>query len=362
MDPLNRRSFLARAAGLAALPVLTPAARLFAEDTPAPAGPERKSLVTDKQLEATRKGLEWLAKNMSGKGKAAPWGQSAPVAVTALAGCAFMADGHLPGRGKYGDQLKRAIEYVLGCSAKNRKGYLADPQDGQSRMHGHGFATMFLAEAFGMMMLNDEMANKMRQAIEKAVDVIEYSQTTLGGWGYMPEPTYDEGSITVAEVMALRSCRNAGFKVEKKVINKGIDYLKKSANSDGSFKYSLQGGGGGGTVALTAGAVASMQLFGEYEAKEVKKGLEFLKKNKGQVKQGGGGWGHFFYSALYATMAAYFAGGSLWEEWFPPFRDELVKSQRPDGSWAGEFDNAYCTAYGVLTLAVPYQYLPIFQV
>ncbi|MCE9582104.1 MAG: prenyltransferase, partial [Planctomycetes bacterium] len=99
-------------------------------------------------------------------------------------------------------------------------------------------------------------------------------------------------------------------------------------------------------------------LFGEYEAKEVKKGLEFLKKNRAQ---GGMRGGHMYYGNLYSTMAAYYTGGSFWEDWFPSMRDQYIKDQQADGSWAGEYDGGYCTAFAVLTLAVPYQYLPIFQ-
>lgn len=357
LPSLDRRNFLLSSLGLAALPFAGIASRAFGEDKPAEPPPvERKNLITEGQIAATRKGLEYLKKIQGKKGE---WGQSVHVATTSLAGCAFLAEGHQPGRGKYGNCVQLAINYLLNCSKTSRKGYIAEPNGDQSRMHGHGFAAMFLGEAYGMMSTADESQKKMETAIKKAVGIIAYSQTSLGGWGYMPEPTYDEGSVTVSSVMALRSCRNAGFQVDKKVIEKGIGYLKKSANPDGSFKYSLQGGGGGGTFPLTAGAVASMQLFGEYEAKEVKKGLEFLKKNR--QNQVGGNWGHKFYGNLYATMAAYYAGGQTWEEWFPTMRDLYCKEQQADGSWQGEYDGAYCTAFAVLTLAVPYQYLPIFQ-
>ncbi|MEK7467290.1 MAG: prenyltransferase/squalene oxidase repeat-containing protein [Planctomycetota bacterium] len=358
MSLFDRRSFLTRSLGLAALPFAGAASRALGEDKPAEPPPvERKNLITEGQIAATRKGLEYLRKVQDSK--KGSWGGSVQVAVTSLAGCAFLAEGHQPGRGKYGECVQKAINYILNCSKSSRKGYISEPAGDQSRMHGHGFASMFLGEAYGMMKMDDDTRTKMESAIKKAVGIIAYSQTQLGGWGYVPEPTYDEGSVTVAEVMALRSCRNAGFQVDKKVIEKGIGYLKKSANPDGSFKYSLQGGGGGGTFPLTAGAVASMQLFGEYEAKEVKKGLEFLKKNR--QNQVGGNWGHKFYGNLYSTMAAYYAGGQFWEDWFPTMRDEYIKTQQGDGSWQGEYDGTYCTAFAVLTLAVPYQYLPIFQ-
>ena len=53
---------------------------------------------------AVAKGLRWLAsrQNQDGSfGDQRQWGPS--VAITSLSGLAFMSDGHLPGRGAYGD-------------------------------------------------------------------------------------------------------------------------------------------------------------------------------------------------------------------------------------------------------------------
>jgi hypothetical protein len=62
-----------------------------------------------------------------------------------------------------------------------------------SRMHGHGFATLALAEAYGMAPRNE----RLKQALTAAVGVIERSQSPEGGWYYFPHPVNHEGSVTV---------------------------------------------------------------------------------------------------------------------------------------------------------------------
>ena len=44
--------------------------------------------------------------------------------------------------------------------------------------------------------------------------------------------------------MALRAARNAGLHVPNQTIDRCIEYVKKSQNADGGFRYMLQGGPG----------------------------------------------------------------------------------------------------------------------
>jgi hypothetical protein len=60
-------------------------------------------------------------------------------------------------------------------------------------------------------------------------------------------------------------------------------------------------------------------------------------------------------------------GGDYWSRFFPKLLRVLADAQRPDGSWAlesaddSEYGNVYTTSLAVLTLATPYQMLPIYQ-
>ena len=61
-------------------------------------------------------------------------------------------------------------------------------------------------------------------------------------------------------------------------------------------------------------------------------------------------------------------GGNYWQRFFPPLLKALVANQHADGSWDAEsgdddsmYGNVYTTSMAVLTLATPYQILPIYQ-
>ena len=69
------------------------------------------------------------------------------VGITGLAALALMADGHLPGRGEYGDNVARALDFVLANSSEI--GLLA-AETSHGPMYGHGFAALFLGEIYGM--------------------------------------------------------------------------------------------------------------------------------------------------------------------------------------------------------------------
>ena len=91
-------------------------------------------------------------------------------------------------------------------------------------MYGHGFATMFLAECYGM-----SPRPELREKLTHAVQLIVDTQNSEGGWRY--QPTREQAadiSVTVCEVMALRAARNAGLHIPKDTIEHAITYIKKS--------------------------------------------------------------------------------------------------------------------------------------
>ena len=74
---------------------------------------------------------------------------------------------------------------------------------------------------------------------------------------------------------------------------------------------------------------------------------------------------YFFYGSFYAVQAFHWAGGERWERFWAPFRRNLLTGQNADGSWTGkdtqtELGNVYPTAFSLLMLEVPVEYLSIF--
>jgi squalene cyclase len=313
--------------------------------------------ITPKLEESLDKGLAWLAKNQSRDGSWSAQGGDAgyqyQMAMTGLAGLSFLAAGHSPGRGKYSANVSRAIEFVL--KNQDRDGLITSRNDGY-QMYGHGFAMTFLAEAYGMDCGTD-YHERIRQALITAVKKTGQAQSFRGGWYYSPNSGSDEGSVTVTQVQALRSVRNAGIEVPEKVISQAIEYIKQCQNQDGGIRYSVQSGQQS-TPALTAAGVEVFLMAGRYRTNELARACEYLKKNLDPRRSAG----HDFYTHFYGVQAMFHVGGDYWSRYFGSLRDRLITTQRSDGSWQGDhIGSTYGTALATLMLAVPYRYLPIYQ-
>lgn len=320
----------------------------------------RPDMVTPETEQAIQKGLAYLARTQARNGcwRSEAMGGMYPTAMTALAGLALMAAGNTPCEGEYAENVRRAVYYLL--SSTNRTGYITAMAEEQRGMHGHGFALMFLAQAYGAEP-DPDLQRKLHEAISRAVALTVKSQSVNGGWLYAPDQNGDEGSVTVTQIQALRAARNAGIKVPKSTIARACEYIAKCANEDGGISYSLMSRGSS-RPAISAAAVATLYNAGQYENPVALKALAYLKKllkgsNSATVFQG-----HRFYALLYISQAMFFSSDEDWREFYPKHRDELIKQQNPDGSWQGDFaGHIYGTAIALLVLQLPYQYLPILQ-
>jgi hypothetical protein len=271
-------------------------------------------LVTDEVHAAVRRGHQWLAKAQHPDGY---WAQDigfklntdyrvtqadAPhVGVTALCLMSFLAGGHLPGRGEYGELLNRGIDFVLRCVREN--GYIADYG---TRMYSHAFATLVLAEVYGMTRRQD-----VRSALQKAVNLIVDSQNAEGGWRYKPFARESDMSITVCEVLALRSARNVGITVPVSTIRAAELYVERSAVTEnsgasrlrwgsslleegGAFRYQLQHHSRA-TFPLTAAGVTTLYAAGNYDHKMIPDAFQYLQGQLREFNRLFGPDGHYFF-------------------------------------------------------------------
>jgi hypothetical protein len=295
------------------------------------------------------RGLSWLAQQQADDGSYGGHSHYGPhVGITGLAGLAFMADGNMPGRGPYGEVVARALGFVLAHGSES--GLLA-AETSHGPMYGHGFATLFLAEVYGM-----DRRSDTREALRRAVRLIVDTQNDEGGWRYQPVRHDADISVTVCQVMALRAARNAGVYVDKTVVDNAIEYIKASQNPDGGFRYMLDSGGS--AFARSAAGVAALQYAGIYGGEEVDRGLRYIQRFTPPREET---VGHYFYGHYYAAQAMYLAGDVEWSAWWPAVRDELIQKQAADGFWRGQAGQEYGTAMALIILQMPNRLLPIFQ-
>jgi hypothetical protein len=332
----------------------------------------REYLGTPASESAVRKALAFLAVSQESDGHWDGGNYKADVGITGLCLMSFLAAGHQPGRGRYGVTINEAIDYI--CRQVRMSGNLSAPgliqdrsQQGGPPMYGHGFATLALAESYGM---TDRRDLKMK--IEAAIRLIEDKQTQNprdpmhdGGWRYQPQQGDADISVTIVQVMALRAARNAGLKVPQSTIDRAVAYMKRCVNpADGGFSYQVGQQQSG--PARTGAAVLSLIMAGQRNSPECRSGLRYLMEHPYDRANIVPYREHFYYALYYVTQAMYQAGGVYWLQWFPPVRDELVRSQSADGSWSRDDNNSeagpvYATAMAVLVLQVPAGLLPIYQ-
>lgn len=362
----------------------------------------RETLFTDRTDEAVEGALRWLAErqNRTGEAKGSwnatigfkindgyrpdpqlqPPGGLPHLGVTALAGMAFLAGGHLPGEGPYGEVVQGALDFVL--SSVSEDGYITC---NGSRMYSHAFSLLFLAEVYGM------TGNAiLRDRLDRAVEFTFKSQNAVGGWRYAPGAQDSDMSITVCQVVALREARNIGIKVPKTHIDKALKYVMDSAvtrpaSERGAFLYQHKDVPfNRNSFALTAAGLTTIYQAGLYTNGDVQRFcrdnsigripnindcLTYLEQSYNAVLQDYDDHYFYFYGNYYAAQAMYTRGGEMWRNWYAMVRDDLLErslrstgARGPETSWRARYvGDVFSTAIAAVILQVPKHYLPIFQ-
>jgi len=337
--------------------------------------------------ETIKKGLAWVARTQLRDGRWEGVNGQYAVSMTALGGMSLLCEGSTIREGKYRDNIKRAVTWLMDRVQSNGLiGVPSSPSEGGRYMYGHGFAVMFLSCVVGE---EDNAARrtKLVELLEKACKYSRDAQTNRGGWGYVSAKdgsNFDEGSVTITQVQGLRAARNAGIIVPNDAIKMSQKYLADSTNEQGGVQYSLAFGGGGrgeGRPALTAAAICCGFGFGDYQGETVKKWLKYCQNHLGTPGDGRR-MGHDEYTHYYYAQVVYVLGDDRFKKLFPDARsdeliswtkyrktvfDEYKRTQSADGSWSHDSWTArmvgpiYVTACYLTVLQLDKGVLPIYQ-
>jgi hypothetical protein len=315
--------------------------------------------VTAEVHAAIERGLAWLSRNQAADGSwhnAGGYG-SYPTAMTGLAGMALISSGSSPTRGRHWREVRRSVDFLLKHADPNN-GVISVPAEEGRSMYGHGFATLYLASVYGMEE-DVKKQERLKRVLDKAVQLIAAAQSSAGGWIYTPDSNSDEGSVTVTQIQALRACRMAGIVVDKKTIDRAVDYIKRCQNKDGSIRYALHSGPDG-RPAITAAGVAVLYNAGIYDDQPfVENAVQYCKR---QIQVRVDNTGHHFYTHLYWSQALYQRGGDDWKDYYQKVAAYLLEQQKRDGSWEGDgIGSVYGTAIALTILQLPYALAPIYQ-
>jgi hypothetical protein len=329
--------------------------------------------LTGASEDSLARGIDWLARHQGPEGN---W-TSNDLGLVSMGALAFLAAGHLPGRGEHGDTVSRSLDYVV-RNAKHSG--LLNIADARRDMYNHGLSAFVLGQAYGV---SDD--RRIGPALDRALKVIAQTQCGDGGWDYVAraQPNGHDLSLAVMQAKALRSAVDSGLEVPPEVIRKAIQSVRQhytpkgcsprepedvQRQHPGQFTYSK--GGGNATVAMAAAGVVCLQEFAQYDDWRIDKSMEVICKairEKCQPDKVSRGRAPFdAYTLYYVGQALYQVGGDRWREHYPLLRDALVNSQRDDywpanGRVSGRPGDLYMTSAACFVLAMPYRYLPILQ-
>lgn len=333
--------------------------------------------ITNESEQALDRGLAWLARNQGPEGN---W-ESNDLGVVSMGVLAFLSAGHMPGRGKYGDTVERALEYVIRNAKPSGMLNIADQH---REMYNHGLATFVLGQAHGM---TDDP--QLGRVLDRALKLIYNAQCEDGGWDYQARRQRNghDLSLAVMQAKAIRSAVDSGLEVPPEVVNLAIESVrrhyrpKNGASSgddrerqgEGAFTYN----GGKTTTAMAAAGVVCLQEFGKYDDWRIPKSMDYVTRDIERAKSSRNKDGKppfDAYTLYYVGQALYQVGGEDWREHYPKLRDTLVESQHADqrdpledGWWTdtrhlgGKPGRLYGTAVACFVLAMPNRYLPILQ-
>jgi hypothetical protein len=329
-----------------------------------PAIPASARIENPRVRRVVSQGLDWLAYNQHKLGHWTANGRY-PTAMTALAGMAMLSEGSTATQGKYSENIRRAVDYIVRQSRPN--GLIGDPLRDDRYTYGHGFSMLFLSQVLGDEEDEDRRA-ELVDVLTRAVQFTGQAQTQAGGWGYVSAKDgggFDEGSTTITQVQGLRGCRNAGIPVPKEIIDKAIEYIQNCTLPEGGVQYSSKGGGG--RPAITAAAIACLFNAGQYDNQFVPKMLKYCEQNLGSDTRSS--YGHWHYAHFYYAQVQYREGGERWETYRNEIDAKLLREavevkigDKTGVQWSqGYIGPVYTTALNLIILQLDNAALPIYQ-
>ncbi|MEI6083545.1 MAG: prenyltransferase/squalene oxidase repeat-containing protein [Verrucomicrobiota bacterium] len=280
----------------------------------------------------------WADSGMGGSGK--------QPAIAGLAILALLAHGDDPNSGPYAPAIKRGLNFLLKIQ-DSRTGYIG------SSMYNHGFATLALAEAYGAV-----QDDRLGPALEKAValSLSSQSRNPEGAWRYAPESRDADTTASGAIFVSLIAARNAGLAVPEDAIKKALVFYKKCALPGGGFGYTGQDGPSGPRNAI---GLLAFALARQKDNAAFKDGLRAVARVDGNEMRSGGGYP--FYYEYYAAQALFQSDSKAWNEWNQANLKRLAATQTAEGSWESQNGPVFSTAAGLLSLALNYRFLPIYE-
>jgi hypothetical protein len=300
--------------------------------------------------------------------------------MTGLALLCYLGRCETPDSPFYGDNVMKGILYLIELQKKNPQGFICEKSEPISSAYEHGIATYALGEMYTLARMGSKALPGLREAFEKGVQLIIEHQNESGGWDYYTKlavegkknSTRNDLSVTGWQYQALKAAKLTGLKIDglHTSISKAVKYIEGTQSKDGGFgttnreehynQWNMTPVGALGIATLGKGATAS-----EFK-KAIAFSVDLITKEPPEWEGANsyGAPGNKLYTWYYYQQAFFQAGGEPWKMWNDKILPQVIKAQKPDGSWVHPSggqggDNVYGTALCTLMMEVYYRYLKV---
>ena len=347
----------------------------------------------DKVRDGVTGGLQWLQKHQDPDGKwssaefmkhdppndlcTGPGSAMHDVGVTGLALLAFLGDGSTLRYGKYRENIKRGIVWLV--DQQDPETGLIGVEAGQGYLYNHAIAALALVEAHGL-----SRYRVLKKKAQRAIDYIERARNPYKVWRYYPRDGDNDTSITGWMVFALKSAKEFGLKVDEQALKYSLSWFDEVTDpSTGQCGYTKRGESSSRELGLedkfpsskTESLTAVAALCRIFLGQKPKDHPVLLAAADTMIKKppvwNTADGSIDFYYWYYGSYAMFQIGGKHWKRWQKAMHPALLKTQRrkgaakgswdPVGAWGHQGGRVYSTAIGVLSLEVYYRYSPLLR-
>jgi hypothetical protein len=338
----------------------------------------------------------WGAGSHSRQDVMDPHAVPADPATTSMVGMALMRAGNTPTKGKYSNQLRKAMRYLVdqvenSSPASSTITNLSATQI-QAKLGSNIdviLTAQFLSNALDHLQHDQEMEGRVQRALDVCVSKIQKAQNTDGsfegsGWAGVLQSSFAS--------TALEEALSRGANVDEDALQRSRDFQKGNYDhKTGNVKTDM----GAGVVLYS---VSGSTRASAKEARRVQEEMEKAKKenklpqsapptvenlqkigfdkddalryatayevyNSAKVKAQqedvmdgfGSNGGEEFLSYLQTGESMIIGKDTQWSSWYNNMSGRLLKIQNDDGSWSGHHcitSPVFCTATCVLILSV----------
>jgi len=371
---------------------------------------DTSSIVHSRELvdASLTKGLEWIANAQLPNGG---WGAGthsrqdvydphavpADPATTALVGMALLRNGNTTTKGKYAVNLKKALDFLLDDveNTPEQSSYITNLKGTQPQVKlGQNIDAILTIQFFTNVIAKIQKKDcscieRIEKAMNKCVGKIQQAQDEdggikNGGWAPVLQSALANN--------ALESAKQAGAKVDDRVLEKSRNYQKgnfdlktntaETGKAAGVLLYSFSGSARAsakearqadsaitkakkeGKLSAAAPVTAANLEAAGYSTTEAKKyetaykisGAASLRAQDGDVINGfGSNGGEEFLSYLMTGESLIISQDNTWKTWFEKMSGRMIQIQNGDGSWQGHHcitSPVFCTATCLLILSI----------